>query len=362
MPAGLVQRGASGGEVELHLSAQDLLLPVRLQIKAGQPELLEKQGEASIFCVAYGPRRGGALGSAKEAADLSLRFHWRSLYDDGAGLIDAEGWLRDRAFEATGGGPPQRYFEELCELLARVLEVDRVEVRPGVGVLVSGAQVGQEMPLACLSEGYLTTAGWIIDLLARWKESRRGSPIPKDFARHMTGVVLIDEIDLHLHPVWQWDLVSRLREIFPNLSVVATTHNPVTLLGARPGEVLVLRRDPQSGAVSALPLDPPAGASVNDLLTSGLFGMTMARSQETHARLLRHLELTRSGEAPEERLALEQELRLQLGGFLDSSLERLAWRAAAEVLEEEAQGLRQPEAQARLAEIKARMQQRRSQG
>ena len=52
-----------------------------------------------------------------------------------------------------------------------------------------------------MSDGYLTTAGWFIDLIARWIElaARHGVAIDGDFMKRMTGLVLLDEIDLHLH-------------------------------------------------------------------------------------------------------------------------------------------------------------------
>jgi len=57
------------------------------------------------------------------------------------------------------------------------------------------------------------------------------------------GLVLIDEIELHLHPTWQRQVVEKLRTTFPNIQFVATTHSPFVIQSLRPGELINL--DPE---------------------------------------------------------------------------------------------------------------------
>lgn len=65
----------------------------------------------------------------------------------------------------------------------------------------------------------------------------------------MAGVVLIDEIDLYLHPRWQAGLVEALRKTFPSIQFIATTHSPVVLSGLAPHEVVRVAQHPQTGNV-----------------------------------------------------------------------------------------------------------------
>ncbi len=59
------------------------------------------------------------------------------------------------------------------------------------------------------------------------------------------GIVLIDELDLHLHPRWQRRVVDNLRETFPNLQFIVTTHSPFIIQALRPGELIDLNeREP----------------------------------------------------------------------------------------------------------------------
>lgn len=57
------------------------------------------------------------------------------------------------------------------------------------------------------------------------------------------GIVLIDEIDLHLHPKWQRVMISKLTEIFPNVQFVVTTHSPAVLSFCKPNQVNILTSD-----------------------------------------------------------------------------------------------------------------------
>lgn len=67
---------------------------------------------------------------------------------------------------------------------------------------------------------------------------------------HGNGVVLIDEVDLHLHPTWQSSLVKRLRDTFPNVQFVLSTHSPLVLAQLREGEAYKI--DQEKGCASMI--------------------------------------------------------------------------------------------------------------
>ena len=58
--------------------------------------------------------------------------------------------------------------------------------------------------------------------------------------RNMPGIVLVDEIDLHLHPRWQARVVEELRTVFPEIQFIATTHSPIVIQSLREGELIDL--------------------------------------------------------------------------------------------------------------------------
>lgn len=85
-----------------------------------------------------------------------------------------------------------------------------------------------ELPLSSLSSGLKITAGLALDLASRMA---RANPAlgGEELLETVPGIVLIDEIDLHLHPAWQQRIVPSLRSAFPEVQFIVTTHSPQVL-------------------------------------------------------------------------------------------------------------------------------------
>jgi predicted ATP-binding protein involved in virulence len=94
--------------------------------------------------------------------------------------------------------------------------------RPGGEIPASGVSFNQ------LPSGTRNFAAIILDLLMRFRAQQ---PKVYDIAEY-SGIVLIDEIDLHLHPKMQKEIVTQLSATFPNIQFIVTTHSPIPLLGA----------------------------------------------------------------------------------------------------------------------------------
>jgi predicted ATPase len=125
------------------------------------------------------------------------------------------------------------------------------------------------VPLDQLSDGYQNMAAWVGDLLFRVTSTFEDYKRPLE-AR---GLLLIDEIDVHLHPKWQRKLYDFISTKLPNLQVIATTHSPLTAQQAGEGELFALRRDDNS-KVELLPfVGAPNKLLVNQLLMTPVFGL-----------------------------------------------------------------------------------------
>jgi hypothetical protein len=74
----------------------------------------------------------------------------------------------------------------------------------------------------------------------------------------MEGTVLVDEIDLHLHPTWQVRLIPALKQVFPRLQFIATTHSPMVLPGLAAEEIYLLSPDPEGSVVARPSAQSPA--------------------------------------------------------------------------------------------------------
>lgn len=112
------------------------------------------------------------------------------------------------------------------------------------------------VPFNSLSDGYRNMVGMVADIAHR--ASRLNPHHGTAAALRTEGVVLVDEIDLHLHPKWQRRVVHDLKRAFPKLQFVGTTHSPLILQSLEPGEVIDLDQPMQSPVVDGLPGDMAA--------------------------------------------------------------------------------------------------------
>src|SRR5262245_37275507 len=94
------------------------------------------------------------------------------------------------------------------------------------------------VPLNGLSLGYQTTLAWITDLAIRLYDRYPDSPNPLA----EPAIVLIDEIDLHLHPHWQRRLIADLTPHFPKVQFIATAHSPLMVQATIDANLAVLQQ------------------------------------------------------------------------------------------------------------------------
>src|SRR5262249_17952137 len=106
------------------------------------------------------------------------------------------------------------------------------------------------------------------------------------------GVILIDEVDAHLHPMWQREIGFLLRRTFPRMQFLITSHSPFVAQAASDGGLIVLRTSDEDGAVHAeQPIESVRDWGVDQILTSPLFGLDATRDGETESLIREHAEL-----------------------------------------------------------------------
>ena len=125
-----------------------------------------------------------------------------------------------------------------------LLERDRIKQRFG------GSEY--KLPAVALAHGYQSTLAWISDVYGHYMLEHGGVPTMDE----VRGLVLIDEIDLYLHPRWQRTLIPALRRALPNVQFVVTTHSPAVLANVAPNEIVMLGQDATSGDIMATTFDP----------------------------------------------------------------------------------------------------------
>jgi len=113
----------------------------------------------------------------------------------------------------------------------------RADMEGGPRLLIE--KQGRTLDVRQLSDGERSMLALVLDLARRLSQA---SPGLDDPVRDGAGVVLIDEIDLHLHPQWQRRVVGNLEETFPNCQFIATTHSP-QVIGEVPHDKIRMIRD-----------------------------------------------------------------------------------------------------------------------
>jgi predicted ATP-binding protein involved in virulence len=149
---------------------------------------------------------------------------------------------------------------------------------------------GQIVPTISLSDGYRSILALAGDLIWRLIQSFPDSENPLNEC----GVVLIDELDIHLHPKWQRQVASVLRRTFPNMQFIVATHSPLVAAGAG-DDALTLKFNFQHGKSIIEHVPDVAAMNVDRILQSPAFGLLSTYSPETERRIERYDALSRKG-------------------------------------------------------------------
>jgi predicted ATPase len=182
-----------------------------------------------------------------------------------------------------------------------------------------GASNPVDLPLMCLSHGYQGMIAWISDLLGQATLDRGEVVRPEE----MTGIVLIDEIDLHLHPSWQRRIVPFLKRTFPKLQFVVTTHSPLVLTGFEEGEIV--RLELKGDEIVKIPAPFPPGLRTSSEILAGYYDVPRAARPELIEIEERYLELLGYSSPSEEQLHERNELKKQLAPYLGSDDDLEDW-------------------------------------
>jgi len=135
-----------------------------------------------------------------------------------------------------------REYENFKNIVSTFMkEINELEEMPKVyysrqfGELVYSDNY-EEIAVSKLSAGYQSLLWMVMDLAYR---TCILNPELNDRAE-IRGVVLIDEVDMHLHPKWQWNIIKALSSTFPNVQFVVTTHSPIVISSAKDANVILI--------------------------------------------------------------------------------------------------------------------------
>ena len=163
-------------------------------------------------------RTVGYIDCLAEAASTKMILNW-------CARMEQISWQKDQ---------PIREYEAVKAIVGKamsILEEKNVKVvydKQAEEILYQNED--SVLPISSLSAGYQSFIWMLFDIAYRMAVL---NPMLKDSIQEATGIVLIDEIDMHLHPRWQWKAIEACRVAFPNIQFVATTHSPIIIASAK---------------------------------------------------------------------------------------------------------------------------------
>ena len=273
MYGALIREGCDHAQIEIGLTQGKTQHRITTDIHRSGPnfEKISKQPEdfpwGAIFLCGYGPTR--VLHGTNTYNEYATADAVYSLFNYGWQLQNPELVVRRR------GWRDESAEKLLLTRLATILMMRPTSITlTSKGLAVENVATGKST-YGALADGHRSTLNWVLDLISWTFLSGRKEP---------SGIVLIDEIENHLHPTWQRHVLRLLSEQFPRVQFIATSHSPLPASGIyerkpqgfRIGTAHVLRID-STGCLNSEQLPPLVGWTYDQILESSAFD-TSSRS------------------------------------------------------------------------------------
>ncbi len=349
LPGDFINSDAIEGVIKVELCRRDSLercsIVTRLSRVEGADRSVEKVEKTThpeenfpwkdIFVCGYGTSRV-ATGSASHES-YSPRLAVATLFDERAPLWNPEVALLRRPFDL------RKKMEQrlLCVLM---LDSPKDSVVFGQGPASVRGPWGTRS-FDVLSDGYRSTSQWLLDYMAWAILANRFEDLNK-----FNGILLIDEIEQHLHPRWQRHILQRLNLQLPGTQIIATTHTPLIaggIVDVEPSTIIRLAECTDSGDTRLVELNKEhfRGKRADQILASDAFGLPTSRSIGNTNDVDRYTELyakQRSNNEEAEFQTLSSQLKRDLK-FGESEFEQDIEDAIVKTLKEKlGQSLSQP--------------------
>jgi energy-coupling factor transporter ATP-binding protein EcfA2 len=278
------KEGVEGGR--LFEIKKPKVYPSNIAVVEGSYNPVGKHFDERPFLSAYGAiRRIGTNGIPDEEISRIA-----NLFDDNSTLTNAEALLRLAEYATLRQeNGSQDFYAKVRNVLLQLFrnEISDIYIQPSSRItnppVFFKTHYG-DVRLHELSLGYKTLIAWMVDfakgLLDRYPDS------PDPLAE--PAVCLVDELDLHLHPRFQREIIGFLTETFPNTQFIVTAHSPLIVQTAEDydANVILLKREGDETRVVNNPVDV-RNWRLDQILTSELFGGISNRPPKAEAQMQR---------------------------------------------------------------------------
>ena len=296
-------------------------------------------GGGGWFCVSYGPFRrftGGDKDYERIFFTNPRIARHLSVFDESVALTESLRWLQDLQFkklEETSEGLFLDAIKVFVNQPGFLPYQARLEAVTSRGVeFVDGN--GCQLSIQNLSDGYRSILSMTFELLRQLQNTYRAEYIFDDSDPtkvDVPGVVIIDEVDAHLHPTWQRRIGVWFRTHFPNIQFIVTTHSPLVCQAAEHGTVYKLPTpgtDEKGHMIEGAELNRLLYGNILEAYSTEAFGSGITRSEASRQRTKRLAELNRK-ELHGELTEAEEQEQNELRAMLPTTAHTLSEEAAA---------------------------------
>lgn len=237
----------------------------------------------AFFIVGYGAtRRVEASSRVDESARIKSRLQRyqrvAGLFEDHLTLMPLSYWLP--AFADENKGRYTQVIHLINDLLPECCRIQETASSTPRGREHLFEMNGIVLPFSALSDGFKAYIGWIGDMLFHICQGvSSGLKL-----RETRGIVMVDEIDLHLHPEWQRTVVPVLAAALPHIQFIFTTHSPLVVGSLTSQNLFVLALEEDATVIKRLP-EKVQGKSAEQILLSPYFGLESTRAAPAAAQL-----------------------------------------------------------------------------
>lgn len=237
----------------------------------------------AFFIVGYGAtRRVEASSRVDESARIKSRLQRyqrvAGLFEDHLTLMPLSYWLP--AFADENKGRYTQVIHLINDLLPECCRIQETASSTSRGREHLFEMNGIVLPFSALSDGFKAYIGWVGDMLFHICQGvSSGLKL-----RQTRGIVMVDEIDLHLHPEWQRTVVPVLAAALPNIQFIFTTHSPLVVGSLTSQNLFVLALEEDATVIKRLP-EKVQGKSAEQILLSPYFGLESTRAAPAAAQL-----------------------------------------------------------------------------
>jgi hypothetical protein len=310
-------RRASSGMVRLEFTVG--AEPIELHFNRRGARALVRGEPPDMPVLGYGSTR---LLPQKARRRRAERCRVLNLFDSRAPLSDAEPWLASTT-EVT-----RAQFDLLATAIKDLLSWDDDDQILRRKARLFATVNGDYGPIRDLSDGYQSVLALATDMMLNLSRATFDM-------NNVEGVVLLDELEVHLHPRWKIAIVGALRKAFPRVRFIASTHDPLCVQGIRKGELHVMTRQGEHELPVIEQVDVRPGMRADQILTGEWFGVPTTRDPETLALMREHSQLLQKRERSDGETTrfqqLDRELRKRLDEYIGTEDEQIALQAVADL-------------------------------